>query len=50
VVDLKGDSIDEVLGTPQANGKLLTHLTVPQFGFITLRLIDFNMVVNPKNL
>ena len=39
-VDLKGDPIRELSPLAKADGRLLTNITIPQFGFVTLRLID----------
>jgi len=41
-VDLNGDLIGELQSTQKADGRLLTSLSIPQFGFVTLRLIDAN--------
>jgi len=39
-VDLKGGLIRELPPAREAGGRLLTKITLPQFGFVTLRLID----------
>lgn len=37
-VDLKGDLIREVLPAHNENGRLLTTVSIPRFGFVTLRV------------
>ncbi|HCB89816.1 MAG TPA: hypothetical protein DEP71_11115 [Porphyromonadaceae bacterium] len=38
-VDLKGDPIRELSFVNKGDGRLLTTISIPQFGFVTLRLI-----------
>lgn len=42
-VDLKGDPIRELLPVNQGDGWLQTKITIPQFGFVTLRFIDLQI-------
>lgn len=42
-VDLNGDLISELQSTHIADGRLLTSLSIPQFGFVTLRLVDLKI-------
>lgn len=42
-VDLNGDLIRELSPVNKADGRLLTNITVPQFGFVTLRLNDLKI-------
>jgi len=38
-VDLKGDAMRELLPVTKEDGRLITTVSVPQFGFVTLRVI-----------
>ncbi|WP_323402112.1 glycoside hydrolase family 38 C-terminal domain-containing protein [Proteiniphilum sp.] len=42
-VDLNGNLIRELLPVNKGNGQLQTKITIPQFGFVTLRLIDMKL-------
>lgn len=42
-IDLKGDPIRELTPVNKADGQLQTNITLPQFGFVTLRLIDLKI-------
>jgi hypothetical protein len=42
-VDLKGDPIRELSPVNKSDGRFLTTISIPQFGFATLRLIDFKI-------
>jgi alpha-mannosidase len=44
-IDLKGDPIRELLPVRKVDGRLQTGITIPQFGFTTLRLIDLKVQV-----
>lgn len=42
-IDLKGDPIRELTPVNKVDGQLQTTITLPQFGFVTLRLIDLKI-------
>ncbi|MDY9919386.1 alpha-mannosidase [Proteiniphilum saccharofermentans] len=42
-VDLKGDTIRELSPVDKGAGRLQTNITIPQFGFVTLRFIDLQI-------
>ncbi|MGV8963724.1 MAG: glycoside hydrolase family 38 C-terminal domain-containing protein [Candidatus Saccharimonadaceae bacterium] len=42
-VNLKGDPIREISPVTKVDGRLLTTISIPQFGFVTLRLIDLKI-------